>query len=326
MNHRWCLIVPIIVTLASTCQLRAEARPDVFRDESLSAAQAEAKSANKFLVADFMATWCGPCKDMDAHTWTNGLVKQWLSENAIAVQVDVDADRADSQALHIDGMPTTIIFNPSNPTEELARHAGHQNPSEILTWFTQVQAQRFLLEHFRSLSANQGALAGILAVGALLVALVVLLLYGKGARKKFDRMMQERAEESWVKPPRKRSPENKLIEGKWTGTCKYKGREAADNSFAATISGDSAISGHIIDSFGEATIVGTIDYPKMRFKKTYSKPAPGTKTASIFAVFFYEGSFTDDGQVNGEWFISPWRKETLCGSWRMKRSQTEPSS
>lgn len=251
-------------------------------------------------------------------------MKQWLNENAVAVQVDVDADREDSQALHVDKMPTTIIFDPSNTKDVLGRHEGHQNPGEILTWFTQVQTQRFLSEHLKSLFANNGAVALLLVVGALVAGVVVLLLYGKPARRKFDRMMQQRAEDSWIKPPSKRSPENKLIEGKWTGTCKYSGREAADNGFAATISGDSMISGHIIDSFGEAAIVGAIDYPKMRFKKTYSKPAPGTKTASIFAVFFYEGSFTDDGQVNGEWFVSPWRKETLCGSWQMKRSQTEP--
>jgi hypothetical protein len=93
-------------------------------------------------------------------------------------------------------------------------------------------------------------------------------------------------------------------------------------NFAATLRGDLRFSGHMIDSFGEATIEGVVEYPRVRFKKTYAKPAPDTKSGMVLGIFFYDGKFTDEDRLSGEWFISHRRKNMLRGNWSMERSTT----
>jgi len=267
---------------------------------------------------------------MEKNSWTNRAVQDWINENAIAVQVDVDAQPKLSADVHVDAMPTIVVFSPTDPSVELARHAGHQNAIELRSWLDGIKIKRDLSRALSTtidtLEEKCGGRQHLILDSAFLAAVVGLIFGAKPIGKKLNNTKQRMIEHNWVKVPSKDSPESKLIEGKWVGTYRYAVTDGidteknADSTFAATFAGASAFSGHMIDSLGEATITGAVHYPKVRFRKSYARSAPGIKTASIFTVFFYEGRFVDEGQIDGEWFVSPWNKNGLRGTWSMKRT------
>lgn len=65
----------------------------------------------KLLVVAFSATWCTYCKRMDRSVWTDPEVVRWLRENAIAIKVDIDADKARARAFGVTAVPTVVIFD-----------------------------------------------------------------------------------------------------------------------------------------------------------------------------------------------------------------------
>lgn len=120
--------------LALSCATNAWAHAAIFSDMPYQQAKQQAEKDKKFLLVDFTASWCPPCRKMESDTWTNGDVEAWVKANAIAVQVDVDKDRKTSAALNIEAMPTIILFSPQSSSKEFGRQVGYMSPSELLQW------------------------------------------------------------------------------------------------------------------------------------------------------------------------------------------------
>lgn len=86
----------------------------------------DAKSRNKYIMLDFMATWCGPCKKMDKYVYTDDAVGKALNNVVISVKIQVDKTNFDSKYVkswHADaarlteeyavtGLPTLIFLTP----------------------------------------------------------------------------------------------------------------------------------------------------------------------------------------------------------------------
>jgi thiol:disulfide interchange protein len=117
------------------------AHPSMFSDMSLQQAKERADKDNKLVLVDFTATWCGPCHQMDKTTWTDATVEDWVKKNAIAVQVDVDAQKDTAMAMNIRAMPTVVVFKP-RVKDEVTRKLGLQSSKELLQWLNEAKEGR----------------------------------------------------------------------------------------------------------------------------------------------------------------------------------------
>jgi thiol-disulfide isomerase/thioredoxin len=126
------------ITLSSlmtlSCAIGAWAHADVFSDYTLEQAKQESQKDHKFLLIDFTASWCPPCKGMESYTWTDDAVQAWIKENAIAIQIDVGKDEKTSESLNVKEIPTLVLFTPQSGSSEFARQVGFMNSSQLLRW------------------------------------------------------------------------------------------------------------------------------------------------------------------------------------------------
>jgi len=135
----------VAVVALSLCALAigsgASAHPSMFSDMTLQQARERADKDNKLVLVDFTATWCGPCHQMDTTTWTDAAVEDWVKRNAIAVQVDVDAQKETAMSMNIKAMPTVIVFKP-RVKGEVTRKLGLQSSDELLQWLNAAKEGR----------------------------------------------------------------------------------------------------------------------------------------------------------------------------------------
>jgi thioredoxin-related protein len=57
----------------------------------------KAKAENKYIFVDCYATWCGPCKWMDKHVYTNDSVGAYMDAKFISVRIQMDSTEKDNE-------------------------------------------------------------------------------------------------------------------------------------------------------------------------------------------------------------------------------------
>ena len=73
-------------------------------------AQRIALATNRFILIDFWASWCGPCKQMDMDTWSNQEVNL-LTEDFVMLKIDIDANRELASKYSITSIPNMFIID-----------------------------------------------------------------------------------------------------------------------------------------------------------------------------------------------------------------------
>lgn len=124
------------IAAVSSCAIAV--KPPMFADKSLEQALEAAgeEGGERLVLVDATADWCPPCQLMDQTTWVDERLVEWVSKNAVAIQIDVDEQPQVARELGIRAMPTMIVYRNG---EEFDRVVGYRDADQMLTWLQGVQ-------------------------------------------------------------------------------------------------------------------------------------------------------------------------------------------
>ncbi len=88
--------------------------------------------SNDFVIVDFWATWCGPCRMLGS------VIEEYATENpdAVIIKVDVDAARDLASTYDIQSLPTVMLFKNGN---ELTSKVGFMSKTAFQQFISENQ-------------------------------------------------------------------------------------------------------------------------------------------------------------------------------------------
>ena len=143
--------------LVSLACAQASWSSEIFSDFTFEQAQEKALKNKQLLLVDFTASWCPPCKMMEKSTWTDESLKEWVKDNAILLQFDVDKSRDVASQFKIRAMPTLVLFTPEKGKEEFDRKLGYMGAEEVLAWLKAARAGKSAEEVKKATGGSGGA-------------------------------------------------------------------------------------------------------------------------------------------------------------------------
>ncbi len=102
----------------------------LYRDLSVDEAKALAGTEKKLVFIDFYADWCQPCRLLEATTFKDPKVVEWLGKNTVALKVNGDNSPKLTDQFKVVSFPTLIFLKPDG--------------TEIDRLITYVSAEEFL--------------------------------------------------------------------------------------------------------------------------------------------------------------------------------------
>jgi thioredoxin-related protein len=115
-------IILTLLTLLSISSNAADWQTD------FKSAQRLALATNRFILIDFWATWCGPCKKMDQDTWSDKETEELLKD-FVLVKVDIDAEKSFANQYGINSIPNMFIVDANGKT--LTSFSGYKSPLDL---------------------------------------------------------------------------------------------------------------------------------------------------------------------------------------------------
>lgn len=102
---------------------------------NLKLAQTAAKNNNQLILIDFWATWCGPCKQMDADVWSQPEVAM-IKRNFVPVKIDVDAERTLASHYNVQSIPMLILMDYEGTS--IHSYVGYKGKQDLLDFISKI--------------------------------------------------------------------------------------------------------------------------------------------------------------------------------------------
>jgi len=100
----------ILVLTVALCGLVVAEEGRIVWEHSYDAGMAAAREANKAVLIDFTAEWCGWCQKMDEEVYTDPAVMDALKD-FVCIKVDTDKNPRVALAYQIRSLPRTVMLN-----------------------------------------------------------------------------------------------------------------------------------------------------------------------------------------------------------------------
>ncbi|MCP4312190.1 MAG: thioredoxin [Bacteroidetes bacterium] len=115
----------------------------------LEAAQKKADDGMLMMFVDVYASWCGPCKKMDAEVYADEAVAEYMNKHFVNVRMDGETDfgRKYAAEQQLQGYPSMYIF--SDEGDPVSSLVGYKPAAELLPYLDKLVVNYKVLEGYR---------------------------------------------------------------------------------------------------------------------------------------------------------------------------------